>query len=310
MGSNSVVSRPFARYKIILGQQEGRGIWFGPVYPNGTQDHPAYPCAEGCLYDIYADPTEHINLKDTMPSVYASMLAKLVEHGKTVYQTAYAEPGTEKCLTGAQARAYYVGHDTCIPGSPTYNPCSPQCDASLPKYHLGPMCFHTLPPVPPSPPVPPPRPPPPGPPTPVFTISLSGSSSAGNCLVTSGQTFSPITLVQNCDDAKHWTKDPSFSSWIKWAGARTGFIKVSEQNASSPTAACERGVVYVNDAESKSGATHQGFTVKTLVSPAVQLVSSLCPGMCLGYATSQVPADGDQPRVLDCASARDFIVGE
>ena len=27
-------------HKIIFGEQQGRGIWFGPVYPNGTHDHP------------------------------------------------------------------------------------------------------------------------------------------------------------------------------------------------------------------------------------------------------------------------------
>ena len=52
-------------YKIIFGKQQGRGIWFGPVYPNGTVDHPAYPCAEGCLFNIEDDPTEHVNLKAT-----------------------------------------------------------------------------------------------------------------------------------------------------------------------------------------------------------------------------------------------------
>ena len=40
------------QYKIIIGQQQGRGIWFGPVYPNGTKDEKAYPCVDGCLYDI------------------------------------------------------------------------------------------------------------------------------------------------------------------------------------------------------------------------------------------------------------------
>jgi hypothetical protein len=43
-------------HKIIFGEQAGRGIWFGPIYPNGTKDNPAYPCNNGCLFDIIADP--------------------------------------------------------------------------------------------------------------------------------------------------------------------------------------------------------------------------------------------------------------
>ena len=119
------------QYKIVIGDQQGRGIWTGPVYPNGTADPHPTPCAEGCLYDIFADPTEHVNLKDTMPSVYTAMMAKLMAHGKTVYQTDYSEPGTEgNCLTGAQARALYAGRNTCIEGSPGYNPSYPRCNGS------------------------------------------------------------------------------------------------------------------------------------------------------------------------------------
>ena len=40
------------KFKIIFGQQQGRGIFFGPVFPNGTKDQPAYPCVDGCLYAI------------------------------------------------------------------------------------------------------------------------------------------------------------------------------------------------------------------------------------------------------------------
>ena len=68
---------------------------------------------EGCIYNIFEDPTEHVNLKDSLPDVWTQMLSKLNAHGKTVYQTDYAEPNTTECFTGAQAAAYYVGHNTC-----------------------------------------------------------------------------------------------------------------------------------------------------------------------------------------------------
>lgn len=37
------------------------------------------------------------------------MTTALAEHAKTVYQTRYAEPDTEECMTNAQARIYYQG---------------------------------------------------------------------------------------------------------------------------------------------------------------------------------------------------------
>jgi hypothetical protein len=37
---------------------------------------------------------EHVNLKNSLPDVYESMRKRLLVHGKTLYQTNYAEPGT------------------------------------------------------------------------------------------------------------------------------------------------------------------------------------------------------------------------
>ena len=132
-------------FKIVIGKQQGRGIWFGPVYPNGSHESPAMPCADGCLYNIFTDPTEHLNLKTSMPKLWNSMLAKLLSYGKTVYQTDYPEPGTSNCFTGAQAAKYYVGHNTCIKGGPGYRPSLDSCNSSVPRKYLGPMCFHKLP---------------------------------------------------------------------------------------------------------------------------------------------------------------------
>ena len=133
-------------WKIVIGAQQGRGVWFGPVYPNGTHDGKDASCVEGCLFDIWKDPTEHQNIKDAEPEVYKMMLGKLLAAGKTLYQTDYGEPGADKCLTGEQAAAYYIGHNTCIQNRPGYNPSGPTCDGSKPQVYLGPMCFQVLPP--------------------------------------------------------------------------------------------------------------------------------------------------------------------
>ena len=292
------------RYKIIIGGQYGRGVWFGPVYPNrttGKEDAKAYPCADGCLYDIQADPTEHVNLKGTLPGVYASMLAKLLEHGKTVYQTDYAEPGTAACFTGQQAAAYYVGHNTCIKGRPGYNPSLPSCDANRRQLYLGPMCFATLPPTPPTPPTPAPPPSPPPPPPRSLAPAVGGG-----CLVTTGQQFAPVVLGA-CADGKHWGGNPGQSGWVLWAGA--SYIKVDEQQVAGIAAACKRGTVYVNKAQGPPGAaTAQGFTVRPGPAPSqVQLVSSACKGMCLGFpaaatATAAAAAHGPGPQATATAT--------
>ena len=81
-GDSALIS---GQHKIIFGQQQGRGIWFGPVFPNvsmppvsmecfhewlraashdmglttgdyrlqGTKDNPAFPCVDGCLFNIF-----------------------------------------------------------------------------------------------------------------------------------------------------------------------------------------------------------------------------------------------------------------
>jgi arylsulfatase I/J len=127
-------------WKIVIGQQNKRGIWFGPVYPNGTADGVNVECVSGCLFDIWKDPTEHHNVKDAEPAVWKMMLGKLLAAGKTLYQTDYGEPGVT-CISGEQAAKMYVGHNTCIKNVPGYNPSWSKCDPSVPRKYLGPMCF-------------------------------------------------------------------------------------------------------------------------------------------------------------------------
>lgn len=304
------------QYKIVIGRQEGRGIFFGPIYPNTTshRDQPAYPCVEGCIYNIFEDPTEHVNLKDSLPDVWTQMLSKLNAHGKTVYQTDYAEPNTTECFTGAQAAAYYVGHNTCLPNSPSYNPSGSNCDASQPRLYLGPMCFNKLPPIPNVPPAPPPAPPAPAPPATVLSIVSDGQVPSVSCMVTTGTEFAPMTLG-SCDAAKQWVSVPEMNSWTAWshAGVAKMYMKVSEKDESGGAAeACKRGQSYVNANESKSGGpTSQGFAIKALGAGAndgVQLVSSLCSGMCLGYphGTGAPPQRGAMPKVMECSSVLPF----
>lgn len=300
------------QYKIIVGRQHELGVWWGPVYPNGSINENAAPCTAGCVYDIIADPAERVNLKATLPALWASMLAKLLAAGRTVYQTDFAEPGADSCFTKQQARAYYVGHNTCIPGSPGFNPSLPACNDSVLRQYEGPMCFHALPPVPAPPgPGPAPAPPSPAPPAPLFALELVSTSGGGSgCLVTNGSRMDPMTIGDCSGDAAHWTTDPTRGGgWLRWMaapGAQGVYAKVDMRGVvnkgGNATAGCARGMAYVNPDEGrKPGPTTQGFAIQNSTTGAVRLASSLCPGRCLGFKASV--AAGATAAVLDCELA-------
>ena len=84
-------------------------------YPNGTADVPATPCAEGCLYDIFADPTEHTNLKDSMPAMYGmatstSSLFIISQPGSAHAAT----PTPTRCLVNATGAATVPRAHACM----------------------------------------------------------------------------------------------------------------------------------------------------------------------------------------------------
>ncbi len=91
------------KYKFINGTQGNIGFYQGPLYPNSTSGNPSDPgCPEGCLFDIFADPEERNNLKDTLPEVYQGMLQRLAELTKTVFQTDYSG-GADTCISTEEA---------------------------------------------------------------------------------------------------------------------------------------------------------------------------------------------------------------
>lgn len=278
------------------------------IYPNGTQDHPAYPCVAGCLYDIQADPTEHVDLSRRLPAVFESMRLKLLAAGKTLYQTDYAEPGTGPatsggegtCISGPQARAYYTALN--VQGQE--------------KAFIGPMCFKAgeLPPVPP---VPPP------PPSPSSGFRLTLAKGTG-CLKAETKNKAPITLSTSCvtNATKRWNfvtpkdKDGAVvvaaavaeqAAWLALAVMSSSpfFAKVNTSHESAGTA-CKLGYVYTNSNE--QAPKNQGFVVQAvshteLSVNVVKLVSSLCPGMCLS-----AEQDAEAAHLAPCATAAEFKI--
>ena len=122
-------------YKVVTGHQGASGFWTGPVHPNATGPPDpernstacgAFACCEGCLFNILDDPTEHHNLRESMPDKYAQMHARLALLGNGTYQTSYIQPGLS-CLTAQQAKIYYKGFrgPLCFAGSAPVVPTPP-----------------------------------------------------------------------------------------------------------------------------------------------------------------------------------------
>eukprot|EP00937_MAST-01D_sp_MAST-1D-sp2_P002111 g2111.t1 len=77
------------RYKYIVGRQSGTGWWWGPAYPNSTTKLPmtAPGCPGGCLFDVEADPGEHVDLSAQLPALKAALAARLARLGAGAFQS-------------------------------------------------------------------------------------------------------------------------------------------------------------------------------------------------------------------------------
>jgi len=105
-------------YKLITGMQPMNG-WTGPQYPNASGPQPAeipgagisgweYDCGDGELFDVLADPTEHVNLAAEQPALLASMQARLAELNEGYFSPDRGKPDHAAC-TAAKARGGYYG---------------------------------------------------------------------------------------------------------------------------------------------------------------------------------------------------------
>merc|ERR1712029_374976 len=76
-------------WKFVVGAQSGTGFWWGPSYPNSTKKLPmdAPGCPNGCLYNISADPTEHVDLSGKFPHIASKLRKRLDTLGDTVFQS-------------------------------------------------------------------------------------------------------------------------------------------------------------------------------------------------------------------------------
>ena len=92
-------------------------IWTGPLYPNQTTAkgwaNPPFDCgtldAPTCLFNVFADPTEHDNIAAANPGVVAAMAARIKELNAGVFSPDRGEPSPLACNVSAGIYKGFIG---------------------------------------------------------------------------------------------------------------------------------------------------------------------------------------------------------
>lgn len=111
LGNESLI---VGRHKVVTGVQPMTG-WTGPTYPNNTGPQPQYfpvltwkyDCGSGCLYDIEADPTEHVNLASSQPELLANLTQRLAELNQGNQFPNRGKPTLRACERAVLNGGYY-----------------------------------------------------------------------------------------------------------------------------------------------------------------------------------------------------------
>ena len=94
-----------ASYKLLLGTYTQAG-WTGPQFPNTSSSWDPNQSKEtcgpspqtGCLFDLLADPTEHINLAAVKPELFRAMMHRLTEINATLFAPDRGTPDPAACV--------------------------------------------------------------------------------------------------------------------------------------------------------------------------------------------------------------------
>lgn len=95
-------------YKLLRGQV-GQAVWTSPFYPNASTSWNDVPvdCGDpsptntsaGCLFNVFDDPYEYVNLASSQPQIVAEMAALLQELQLTVFSPDRGNPSMLACNT-------------------------------------------------------------------------------------------------------------------------------------------------------------------------------------------------------------------
>jgi arylsulfatase B len=108
------------RYKLIVGTQP-MNLWTGPYYPNSTGAQPVFPDVDvsgrwnfdcgpaGCLFDIFADETEHVDVANDLPELRLAMLKRLRELNLGEFKPDRGKPDSAACKVAQRTWGGFYG---------------------------------------------------------------------------------------------------------------------------------------------------------------------------------------------------------
>ena len=96
-------------FKLLLGQIDG-GFWQGSTYPNSSSGWPAWTTLDcgrlnmsgggegGCLFNVFDDPNEHVDIAAKFPAVVAEMRARIAALQLGVYSPLRGDEDPQACV--------------------------------------------------------------------------------------------------------------------------------------------------------------------------------------------------------------------
>ena len=94
-------------FKVLVGSLDN-AVWQGAFYPNASTSWRNTPvnCSGGCLYNVFADPSELDDLAASQPAVLAEMLARVADLQAGVYSPMRGPPSELACAASERCGGF------------------------------------------------------------------------------------------------------------------------------------------------------------------------------------------------------------